>query len=46
MLENESVWKEGEENNVIDFFYIYIGVIKMKTRREANLCCSLLSLTI
>ena len=43
MLENESVWKEGEENNVIDFFYIYRGDKDEDKKRSKSLLLSSLS---
>ena len=43
MLENESVWKEGEENNVIDFLYIYRGDKDEDKKRSKSLLLSSLS---
>jgi len=45
VLENESVWKEGEENNVIDFLYIYIyrGDKDEDKKRSKSLLLSSLS---
>jgi hypothetical protein len=43
VLENESVWKEGEENNVIDFLYIYRGDKDEDKKRSKSLLLSSLS---